>query len=102
MSPERAPVQSSSMPPGDMSERRRAEDDLRRRLARVHLQLAQRDDEIQRLLSHDQELERLRSELERAQREGRQAREQLEAVRSTRAWRSAVMLWKLRSRLLGR
>ena len=79
----------------------RSREELAERLARAHLQLAERDREIRRLLERDEEIAALRAEAERLRADLRHAVMQLQAMRHTRAWRAIERYWRLRGRLLG-
>ena len=75
--------------------------DLAEQLAVAHAQVAERDAEIRRLVERDEEIARLRAEVERLRDEVDHAAARLDAMRHTRAWRAITLYWRMRSRLLG-
>ena len=78
-----------------------AQGELARQLALAHTQLAERDDEIRRLVQGDEEIARLRAEVERLDAEVRYATMALDAMTHTRAWRAIELYWRVRGRVLG-
>jgi len=77
------------------------EGELARQLALVHTQLAERDEEIRRLVERDEEIAWLRAEAERLGAEVRYATMALDAMTHTRAWRAIELYWRVRGRVLG-
>lgn len=75
--------------------------ELLRQLTDAHMQLALRDQELRQLVARDEEIARLRTELQRAQRDYMHVSLRLESMRHTRAWRTITLYWRLRGRLLG-
>lgn len=92
----RAPTRLSSA-----ASDRRSREELVERLADAHLQLAERDAEIRRLVERDGEIAALRGEVERLREDLHHVSMQLEAIRETRAWRTVTLYWRVRARLLG-